>query len=93
MDPGEEATGKSSLVKVISDNDKLLITEARSLRHLMTHLPKNRFCPHCQRAKITSRPARSRHAAADDDPPKQFGDRVLVDTMIAKSEESRGIDD
>jgi hypothetical protein len=29
-----------------------------SVRHLLTHEPKNPCCPTCQRAKMTARPAR-----------------------------------
>ena len=28
-----------------------LRAEAKTLQHMMTHLPKNPFCTHCQRAK------------------------------------------
>ena len=26
--------------------------DTKTLRHMLTHLPKNPYCPHCQRAKI-----------------------------------------
>ena len=26
--------------------------DAKTLRHMLTHLPKNPHCPHCQRAKM-----------------------------------------
>ena len=29
-----------------------LRAEAKTLQHMMSHLPKNPFCPHCQRAKM-----------------------------------------
>ena len=75
-----------------TEREKLLRAEATSLRHLMTHLPKNPYCAHCQRAKITSKPARQRHPANDDCPPEQFWDRVLCDTMVLKNEPSKGFD-
>ena len=33
-----------------------LKAEAKSLKHLMTHMPKNPHCSSCQRAKMTAKP-------------------------------------
>ena len=52
--------------------ERLERAEARSLRHLMTHLPKNTYCAHCQRAKITSKPARIRKWVSPEGNPKRL---------------------
>ena len=31
--------------------------EAKSVHHLLTHMPKNPFCPTCQRAKMYKPPS------------------------------------
>ena len=37
------------------DADAVAREEAQSLRHFMTHYPKNRFCPACRTAQIKLR--------------------------------------
>ena len=55
--------------------------EALSLWHLLTHKPKNPFCPTCNAAKAFAAPARRR----DPDSkvvPERFGDSVLGDNLV-----------
>ena len=40
------------------EREKELRREARSLEHLMTHLPKNKYCKYCRRAKLYKKGAR-----------------------------------
>ena len=58
-----------------------LAEQAVSLRHLLTHEPKNPHCPTCQRAKMTAKPARRtrRHSGP---PPVKFGDLITADHMV-----------
>ena len=42
------------------DTRRDLKAEARSLRHMMTHLPKNKYCPYCRWAKAINLHARKR---------------------------------
>ena len=64
--------------------------EAPSAHHLLTRSPYNRFCPTCARAKMFRKPAR-RIAHHPDSLPKQFGEHVNADRVIAHSEESMGL--
>ena len=64
--------------------------DAITLRHLMTHLPKNPYCPHCQRAKMENvRLYRKRGAGGHG--ADNFGDLVTADTMVLKGLRDRGI--
>jgi hypothetical protein len=61
---------------------KPLKEEALSLRHLMTHMPKNPYCEACQRAKAQNKPARASHRAERPNAPKNFGEQVSADHII-----------
>ena len=64
--------------------------DALTLRHMMTHLPKNPFCSHCQRAKMENvRLFRKRGAAGHG--AEDFGDLVTADTMVLRGLRDRGI--
>ena len=93
LEAAEQAILPASSKGVISEKERLERAESKSLRHLMTHLPKNAYCEHCQRAKFTAKPARIRHWVYPSDEATAFGDRVLCDTLIARKQEARGIDD
>ena len=41
----------------LSKGEKALREEAKTKHHLMTHVPKNPFCPTCQRAKMFKPPS------------------------------------
>ena len=58
-------------------------TEARSLSHLLTHTPFNRFCETCRIAKAQKRPARKRDAKANPGPlPEEFADQLTADHIV-----------
>ena len=64
--------------------------DALTLRHMMTHLPKNPFCSHCQRAKMENirlfrKKGVAGHGAED------FGGLVTADTMVLRGLRDRGI--
>ena len=64
--------------------------EAKSLRHLLTHLPKNSHCEACMRAKMVKKHARRRHAPTGPDSPTIFGDSVTADHLFSTGEKSTG---
>ena len=59
--------------------------EALSIEHFMTHLPKNRWCAPCQRAKLMTPPS-FRGALGRKVRGKQFGDLVTVDHAVLTAE-------
>ena len=71
----------------VHKEDRDLKAEARSLRHLLTHHPKNKYCEVCKVAKLTRRPAK-RNKAKPDDRPTQFGKIGNADYIVAQSKES-----
>ena len=71
-------------------SEEQLKAEAISVQRLMTHLPKNPFCSHCQRAKMENvRVFRGLGAGGHDC--EKFGDIVTVDTMVLRGLRGRGI--
>ncbi len=69
-------------------------SEATSLRHLMTHHPKNQYCRVCCRAKVQSTPHRrrpSRKIWKGKPMPETFGDQITADHIVAHSERSMGV--
>ena len=67
-----------------------LKAEAMSLEHALTHMPYNKYCQSCVRAKMSRRPAK-RQIRNPDDMPKAFGDLVNADHVISKSDEAMGL--
>ena len=67
-----------------------LRAEAKTLQHMMTHLPKNPFCTHCQRAKMEN-VRLHRRGGADAHECTKFGDIVTVDTMVLHGLKDRGV--
>ncbi len=65
--------------------------EAKSLRHLLTHLPKSRFCPACIRAKMQKKQARRRAIGNPQTEAVNFGDECTCDHWICNNELSKGI--
>ena len=76
------------LTRMVANDLKL---EALSLRHQLTHMPKNRYCPACMRAKMIRKPARRRTKKPDVDKITKFGDLVNADHVLAQSEEACGL--
>ncbi len=63
--------------------------EAKSLQHLMTHMPKNKYCRACQRAEMQEKPCRQQSGLGP--PPTYFGEHITVDHIVAHSEEAQGV--
>ena len=63
--------------------------DAKTLRHMLTHLPKNPYCPHCQRAKMENVKLRRKGGAAAHDV-VSFGDLTTTDTMVLRGLKDRG---
>ena len=74
--------------------DEVLKKEATSLEHLLTHYPKNPYCPLCHIAKDTAMPvSHVKDGKSDDkiDPPKQpFEQLTTNDVILAKGSEHFG---
>ena len=66
-----------------------LRAEAKSIRHLMTHLPKNPYCDACQRAKMENVKS-FRQDSPRDKGFEKFGEHVTVDTMVLHGLGNRG---
>ena len=60
------------------------IDEARTLEHLVTHMPKSKWCEACQRAKMQHKQCRRSQKLSG-----RFGELVTIDhTVIGSSQES-----
>jgi hypothetical protein len=66
-----------------------LKAEAVSREHLMTHMPKNKWCPACQRAKMQHKACR--RGSTLGPVPESFGDQVTADHIVSRSEASQGL--
>jgi len=73
-----------------SDGRNDLKHETLSLHHQLAHMPKNRYCPACLRAKMIRKPARRSKQPITDKLTK-FGDLVNADHVLAQSEEACGL--
>ena len=67
--------------------------EARSRRHLMTHLPKNPWCPICADDKVRAvcAKAQPRKEGNPEVDPGKFGDLLLADHIVLSDPEEWGI--
>ena len=70
-----------------------LKAEAASLRHLMTHTPKNPWCPVCQSAKMQRKPCKRKVKIPklDKNTNHPFCEQVTADHVVANSERSMGV--
>ena len=73
-----------------SDGRDDLKREALSIRHQLTHVPKNRYCPACLRAKMVRKHARRSKSSIAEKLTK-FGDLVNADHVLAQSPEACGL--
>ncbi|CAE6928711.1 GIP [Symbiodinium sp. CCMP2592] len=94
-DPGEGSGADDEGDEDAPTKAQRLITEAQSLQHRLTHMPKNPYCDVCSRSRmLKKRTARTRYAKCDDelDPVEEFGQRIAADFIIvhkdAKSTET-----
>ncbi len=72
------------------DGRRDLKAEAKSTAHILRHMPFNKYCETCVRAKMLRRPAR-RAVHKSENVPKKFGDLVNADHIIANSDEAMGL--
>ena len=89
-----EDVGFSERDKLLDSDDDLewtpslrnkLIKEAHSLEHFLTHVPKNRCCEVCRRAKMTQRVHCGKKGAyqkSEETPPLHFGHRLRADHSL-----------
>ena len=59
-DPGERDRDEEQPLEPLPKDGKDLVAEARRLRHLLTHTPKNPWCAACQKAKMQRKPCPGR---------------------------------
>ena len=75
---------------VLETQTRDLKLEACSIRHMMTHLPKNPHCSICQRSKMEN--VRSqKHGGSDSHGYSEFGEHVTADTLVLHGMKDRGI--
>ena len=72
--------------------EKELKEEAKSVRHMLTHIPKNPFCDICTRAKMFKPPSRAVGGSTKVKAEK-FGDHITADFIVTRDEDELGIDD
>ena len=68
-----------------------LKAEAKSKRHMLTHIPKNPYCDVCTKAKMYKPPGYSKGGSSMVEA-KKFGDHITGDYLIAKSDPETGVD-
>ena len=95
--PIESSKGSSSSVHddgahKRSLGEKELREEAKSIRHMLTHIPKNPFCDICTRAKMFKPPSRAVGGSTKVKAEK-FGDHITADFIVTRDEDELGIDD
>ena len=88
LDPGEDDPDDGQPLEFLPREGKDYVAEARSLRHLLVHMPKNPWCAACQKAKMQRKPCPGRPLGAV---PAAFGDQLTADHIIARSERSQGV--
>ena len=98
MQPGEDEPGDDAAVIPAPPDPhdeerprRDIKAKAKSITHLLTHMPMNPYCEACQRAKMQRRPARRHDPPPESERPKKFGDLVNADYIVAQSEESMGL--
>ena len=76
--------------ELLESNKRDFKAEAKSVTHMLTHLPKNPFCSVCQRAKLEN--AKSyKHGGVSAHKYESFGDHVTGDTIVLHGLKDRGV--
>ena len=76
--------------ELLQSNKRDLKAEAKSVTHMLAHLPKNPFCSVCQRAKLEN--AKSyKHGGVSAHKYESFGDHVTGDTIVLHGLKDRGV--
>ena len=91
--PEEPVDGRLQLPepKVIDRGEAALREEARTLRHMMTHTPKNPFCETCKCAKMYKPTKRSKGESLTVESNK-FGDHITGDHLVTRDANEQSID-
>jgi hypothetical protein len=84
-DGQEQGTGKEQ-IKSFPNTP----AEAKTLRHMLTHLPKNDHCEACTRANMVKKHARRCHTPSGPDAPTAFGDSVTADHLFSAGDKDVG---
>ena len=100
VEPPVENRSKGSSSSVQDDDDgfkrslgeKALKEEAKSIRHMLTHVPKNPFCDICTKAKMFKPPSRAVGGSTKVKAGK-FGDHITANFIVTRDEDELGIDD
>ena len=87
----EEADAEAGdTYEVIDCGKRDLKAEAVSVKHLLTHLPKNPFCETCVRAKMENAKSKQKGGVTAHGFTK-FGEHVTADTIVLHGIKDRGI--
>ena len=91
--PEEPVDGRLQLPepKAIDRGEAALREEARSLRHMMTHTPKNPFCETCKCAKMYKPTKRSKGESLTVESNK-FGDHITGDHLVTRDANEQSVD-
>ena len=91
--PEEAVDGRLQLPepKAIDRGEAALREEARTLRHMMTHTPKNPFCETCKCAKMYKPTKRSKGESLTVESNK-FGDHITGDHLVTRDANEQSID-
>ena len=76
--------------EVLDSGKRDLKAEAKSIEHMMTHLPKNPHCSVCSRAKMENVKTH-RRGGVDAHGFTEFGQHVTADTIVLRGVKDRGI--
>jgi hypothetical protein len=100
VEPPVEPKSKGSSSSIHDEQDdfkrslgeKALKEEAKSIQHMLTHIPKNPFCDVCQKAKMFKPPSRAVGGSTKVEAEK-FGDQITADFIVTRDDEEVEIDD
>ena len=101
VEPPVEQRSKGSSSSSVQDDDngfkrslgeKALKEEAKSIRHMLTHVPKNPYCDICTRAKMFKPPSRAVGGSTEVKAEK-FGDHITADFIVTRDEDELGIEE
>jgi hypothetical protein len=65
---------------------------ATSIEHLLTHLPKNKYCSACQRGKMIDTQKRAKTGTDLGPSPARYGQEITCDHLVARSAAAQGVE-
>ena len=91
--PDEPVDGRLLLPepKALDCGEAALRDEARTLRHMMTHTPKNPYCETCKCAKMYKPTKRTKGESLTVESNK-FGDHIAGDHLVTRDSNEQSID-